>query len=82
MRKLPRLRLSLQRFSSCSERVRAGLVDKEFRKLMGIVEIDETFIGGNAPQSAPEQFGQNLPHDLSNVSPQPAHVSRRDLGLR
>lgn len=27
-------------------RVRAGLVDPEFRKLMGIVEVDETFIGG------------------------------------
>jgi hypothetical protein len=28
-------------------RVRAGLADKNFRKLMGIVEVDETFIGGN-----------------------------------
>ncbi len=27
-------------------RIRAGLVDKEFRKLMGIVEVDETYIGG------------------------------------
>jgi transposase-like protein len=27
-------------------RVRAGLADKHFRKLMGIVEVDETFIGG------------------------------------
>ena len=27
-------------------RVRAGLVDREFRKLMGIVEVDETYIGG------------------------------------
>jgi transposase-like protein len=27
-------------------RVRAGLADKNFRKLMGIVEVDETFIGG------------------------------------
>jgi len=29
-------------------RVRAGLVDPEFRKLMGIVEADETFIGGKS----------------------------------
>lgn len=29
-------------------RVRAGLADKEFRKLMGVVEVDETFIGGLA----------------------------------
>ena len=27
-------------------RVRAGLADENFRKLMGIVEMDETFIGG------------------------------------
>lgn len=27
-------------------RIRAGLQDREFRKLMGIVEIDETFVGG------------------------------------
>jgi transposase-like protein len=29
-------------------RIRAALVDKEFKKLMGIVEVDETFIGGKA----------------------------------
>jgi hypothetical protein len=27
-------------------RIRAGLVDPKFRKLMGIVEVDETYIGG------------------------------------
>jgi IS1 family transposase/transposase-like protein len=27
-------------------RVRAGLADKNFRKLMGIVEVDETYVGG------------------------------------
>ncbi len=27
-------------------RIRAALVDPEFRKLMGIVEVDETYIGG------------------------------------
>jgi len=27
-------------------RVRAGLADEDFQKLMGIVEVDETFIGG------------------------------------
>ncbi len=29
-------------------RVRAALVDKEFQKLIGIVEVDETFVGGKA----------------------------------
>jgi hypothetical protein len=29
-------------------RVRVGLQDKHFRKLMGIVEVDETFVGGKA----------------------------------
>jgi IS1 family transposase/transposase-like protein len=29
-------------------RVRAGLADRDFRKLMGIVEVDETFVGGKA----------------------------------
>jgi len=29
-------------------RIRAGLVDPEFRQLMGIVEADETYIGGKA----------------------------------
>jgi transposase-like protein len=29
-------------------RIRAALVDKEFQKLVGIVEVDETFVGGLA----------------------------------
>jgi hypothetical protein len=29
-------------------RIRGGMVDQEFRKLMGIVEVDETFVGGKA----------------------------------
>jgi len=29
-------------------RVRAGMADEDFRKLMGIVEVDETFVGGKA----------------------------------
>lgn len=29
-------------------RIRAGLQDKDFRKLMGIVEVDETYIGGKS----------------------------------
>jgi len=29
-----------------AHRLRAGLADPDFRKLMGVVEVDETFIGG------------------------------------
>ncbi len=32
---------------SMCHRIRAALVDKKFRKLMGIVEVDETYIGGH-----------------------------------
>jgi transposase-like protein len=32
---------------SMCHRVRAGLANEEFRKLMGVVEVDETFIGGD-----------------------------------
>jgi transposase-like protein/IS1 family transposase len=31
-----------------THRIRAGLADKNFRKLIGIVEVDETFVGGKA----------------------------------
>jgi len=31
-----------------THRIRAGLAHEEFRKLMGIVEVDETFVGGKA----------------------------------
>jgi transposase-like protein len=29
-------------------RIRGGMADEEFQKLMGIVEVDETFVGGKA----------------------------------
>src|ERR1700688_1411830 len=31
-----------------THRIRAGLANEEFRKLIGIVEVDETFVGGKA----------------------------------
>ena len=39
-------------------RIRAALQDKEFRKLMGIVEVDETFIGGKKKNKHNSQRGK------------------------
>jgi hypothetical protein len=33
---------------SMCHRIRAGLANEDFRKLMGVVEVDETFVGGKA----------------------------------
>jgi hypothetical protein len=38
-------------------RVRSGLADKEFHKLMGIVEVDETFVGGLAKNRHKDKRG-------------------------
>jgi len=38
-------------------RIRAGLVDKDFKKLMGIVEVDETFVGGKAKNRHKDKRG-------------------------
>jgi len=38
-------------------RVRAGLADEDFRKLMGVVEVDETFIGGKAKNRHKDRRG-------------------------
>src|SRR6266513_6541056 len=38
-------------------RVRAGLADKEFTKLLGIVEVDETFVGGLAKNRHKDKRG-------------------------
>jgi transposase-like protein len=40
-------------------RVRVGLQDKDFRKLMGIVEVDETFVGGKRKNK--HKNDRNLP---------------------
>jgi IS1 family transposase len=38
-------------------RVRAGLANEDFRKLMGIVEVDETFVGGLAKNRHKDKRG-------------------------
>jgi hypothetical protein len=38
-------------------RIRAGLQDREFHKLMGIVEVDETFVGGKAKNRHKDKRG-------------------------
>ncbi|HEV2162454.1 MAG TPA: IS1595 family transposase [Stellaceae bacterium] len=38
-------------------RIRAGLIDKDFKKLMGIVEVDETFVGGKAKNRHKDKRG-------------------------
>ncbi len=42
---------------SMCHRVRAGLADENFHKLMGIVEVDETFVGGLAKNRHKDKRG-------------------------
>ena len=42
-------------------RIRTALQDKEFRKLMGIVEVDETFIGGKKSNRHRSKRGKGVP---------------------
>jgi transposase-like protein len=48
-------------------RIRAALQDKEFLKLMGIVEVDETFIGGSKHNRHKSKRGRNIPNPPKTV---------------
>jgi transposase-like protein len=49
-------------------RIRVALQDKEFRKLMGIVEVDETFIGGKKSNMHKSKRGKGRgPHNKTAI---------------
>ena len=48
-------------------RIRTALQDKEFRKLMGIVEVDETFIGGKKSNRHKSKRGRRVGEAVKTV---------------
>jgi transposase-like protein len=67
-------------------RIRTALQDKEFRKLMGIVEVDETFIGGKginkhrSKQGTRHKQGQHLKTAIIGAVERKGSVVTRVLG--
>ena len=58
-------------------RIRAAMRDKEFHQLMGIVEVDETFIGGKAKNRHKDKRDQGPRGGTGGKSPVVGAVSRK-----
>jgi transposase-like protein/IS1 family transposase len=58
-------------------RVRAGLVDPDFRQLMGIVEVDETYIGGKDHNKHWDKKSMGVGPEGSGKTPVIGAVSRK-----
>ncbi len=61
-------------------RVRAGLANEDFRKLMGVVEVDETFVGGLAKNRHWDKRGGGGATGGSGKAIVAGAVSRKGLG--
>lgn len=58
-------------------RLRAGLADPEFRQLMGIVEVDETYIGGKAANKHSGKFRTPIGHGTAGKAPVIGAIARK-----
>jgi transposase-like protein len=58
-------------------RLRASLKDPEFRQLMGIVEVDETYIGGKAANKHGGRFAKPIGHGTAGKLPVIGAIARK-----